>query len=57
MNELFVLSTDSAFTLYWDKPEAAKRGQTYDVWVNGGKAATVSRTHVTLEGLAPLTEA
>ena len=57
MNELFVLATDSTFTLYWDKPERAKRDQAYDVLVNGEKAATVCRTHITLEGFAPLTEA
>ena len=57
MNELFVLATDSAFTLYWDKPEGAKRDQAYDVLVNGEKAATVCRTHITLEGFAPQTAA
>lgn len=55
-DQLHVLATDSAVTLYWDKPEKAAANQVYTVLVNGERAAQVSRTHYTVDGLAPETE-
>ena len=52
---LNALTTDSAVTLYWDKPDAACAEQTYAVFLNGEPFAEVSRTHVTVGGLAPQT--
>lgn len=52
-NHLHILATDSAITLWWDKPEKAAAKQTYTVLVNGKKAAEVSHTHFTVDGLAP----
>ena len=53
MDKLYVTSTDSTITLYWDKPEGAAKEQTYTVYANGAQIAQVSRTHYTLEGLTP----
>ena len=52
-NQLRVLATDSTITLWWDKPEKAAANQAYTVYVNGEKAAEVTRTHYTADGLAP----
>ena len=52
---LKALATDSAITLYWDKPDGVLADQTYAVSVNGQPYAEVTRTHVTVDGLAPRT--
>ena len=53
MDKLYVTSTDSTITLYWDKPDGAAKEQTYTVYADGAQIAQVSRTHYTLEGLTP----
>ncbi len=51
--ELFAQATDSAVTLYWDKPACAAASQRYEVEVEGREAVQVDRTHYTVTGLGP----
>ena len=51
---LHVLTTDTAITLWWEKP--AYPPEHYEVRLNGAAACPVLKTHCTLNGLTPDTE-
>lgn len=48
--------TDTAVTLYWEKPEKRSDKDCYQIYVEGILRGNTHRTHYTLEGLAPDTE-
>ncbi|MBP3657225.1 MAG: glycoside hydrolase family 28 protein [Clostridia bacterium] len=50
---LNVLATDSAVTLWWEKPAKASRDQHYEVTHDDGEAIDVGCSHYTFDGLAP----
>ena len=47
---------DTSLTLWWEQPEDAPKNAVYTVLLDGRPAATVKRTHVTLEHLQPETD-
>ena len=50
---LYALATDHTAEVYWDKPEAARPEERYEILLDGAAAAKADRTHVTLENLTP----
>ena len=54
-NGLTACCTDTTITLFWDKPAAAKAVETYTILLNDAAADTTTKTHFTLENLAPET--
>ncbi len=50
-----ILNTDSTLTLWWEKPAKAAAHQLYTILADGRPVAEVSRTHYTMDGLAPET--
>ena len=55
-NGLTACYTDTAITLFWDKPAAAGAVETYTILRNDTVADTTTKTHFTLEHLLPETE-
>lgn len=51
---LHVLTTDTAITLWWEKP--AHPPEHYEVRLNGTASCSVIKTHCTINGLTPDTE-
>lgn len=47
--------TDTALTLWWDKPEDAPRNAVYRVVLDGCQQAETDRTHITFSNLSPET--
>ena len=50
-NGLTACYTDTAITLFWDKPAAAGAVETYTILRNDTVADTTTKTHFTLEHL------
>ena len=48
------LTTETAITLWWEKPENAPRE--YRLSINGKEAGRTDKTHFTFSGLMPSTE-
>ena len=55
-NGLTACCTDTAITLFWEKPAAAGAAEVYTVLQNDTAAGTAIKTHFTLEHLHPETE-
>ena len=47
------IETDTALTVYWEKPERFLTGHRYILSVNGKKAGETDKTHYTFDGLEP----
>ena len=52
-NGLTACYTDTAITLFWDKPAAAGAVETYTILRNDTVADTTTKTHFTLEASPP----
>ena len=55
MMKIFTAATDNALTLWWEQPEASPADAEYVVRLNGQEVQKTTRTHCTVEGLAPAT--
>ena len=54
--DLHALVTDHTAEVYWDKPDAARPEERYEVLLDGAAVTEAARTHATLENLTPDTE-
>ncbi len=52
---LYFSCTDTALTLWWDKPEDAPQNAVYQAVLNGCRQAETNRTHLTFSDLPPET--